>query len=589
MPQRLFLRKIPNSRTTFFTHNMDRYKNPNIIFACLVVWIFIVSCHHVKKPSATEMVSNPESMDDRISDNIQDALEFAAGNNGKIDDSVRLQMTAIVDSFYTGNDYSNIWSQKEKWQPLADSLDDFIQNAETDGLFPKDYHLANFASLKKKLDTDSASRTDAALWTRADLLLTDGFMHIVKDLKQGRIPKDSLSLNEDTLLTSNFYLSELKQAVASGNISSLFASLEPGLQGYQDLKLGLKSFLDSMDRRVYTYVKYPFKSGNIKDSLQFLTTLRQRLSESNCTDSSDDLPDSVQLKKIIKEYQKKKKIKQDGLVSESLVKLLNNNDVERFKRIAITLDRYKQLPDSMPEKYIWVNLPAYYLQVWDSDTVALQSRVVCGKPTTPTPQLTSYITNMITYPTWTVPTSIIVKQFLPKLKTNPYYLSKLGLNVLNKDGDIIDPAKIKWKKYTKGIPYKIMQGSGDDNALGVIKFNFRNKYAVYLHDTNERNLFKKDTRCLSHGCVRVQQWQDLAFFIIRNDSLNLKPGEKLRNNTDSLTGWLARKEKKTFDVRNRIPLFIRYFTCEGKDGKVKFYDDMYNEDKLIRDKYFANK
>ncbi|WP_462220801.1 L,D-transpeptidase family protein [Ferruginibacter sp.] len=268
---------------------------------------------------------------------------------------------------------------------------------------------------------------------------------------------------------------------------------------------------------------------------------------------------------------------------------MNVTDAERFKRIAITLDRYKQLPAKMPEKYIWVNLPGYYLWVVQKDTIVLESKVICGKPDTRTPLLNSAITDMVTYPTWTVPNSIITKQYLPKLKNNPGYLARLGLKLVDSKGETVDAYGVNWSKYTKGIPYKVMQNSGDNNALGIFKFNFNNPYAVYLHDTNQRYLFKNSSRALSHGCVRVQEWEKLAFFIARNDSINISSSDTLKYNTDSIKNWIANKEKHRIDVRNKIPIFIRYFSCEGKDGKIKFYDDIYGEDKVLREKYFANK
>ena len=196
---------------------------------------------------------------------------------------------------------------------------------------------------------------------------------------------------------------------------------------------------------------------------------------------------------------------------------------------------------------------------------------------------------MVTYPTWTVPSSIIAKSFLPKLKNNPNYLSRLGLKLMNGKGETINAGNINWSKYSKGIPFKIMQNSGDNNALGVMKFNFNNPFAVYLHDTNQRYLFKNASRALSHGCVRVQEWEKLAFYIARNDSINSHKGDSLRYTTDSIRNWLANKEHRRMDVKNKIPLFIRYFSCEGKNGKVVFYDDIYGEDKTLREKYFANK
>jgi murein L,D-transpeptidase YcbB/YkuD len=283
-----------------------------------------------------------------------------------------------------------------------------------------------------------------------------------------------------------------------------------------------------------------------------------------------------------------KGLKPDGIISESLISVMNENDVDRFKSIAITLDRYKNMPDSIPDKYIWVNLPSFYMHVWDHDTLVFESKIICGKPLTPTPLLTGNITNMITYPTWTVPNSIIVKQYLPKLKTDPNYLTKLGLHLINKTGDVIDPTTLNWKRYTAGIPFNVVQGSGDDNSLGVMKFNFNNPFAIYLHDTNQRYLFKNNSRDLSHGCVRVQEWQKLAYYLIRNDSLALKHGQKPWFTTDTVNNLLANKVKRLLPVRNKVALYILYFTCEGKDGKLVFYDDIYDRDKILKEKYFAN-
>lgn len=317
--------------------------------------------------------------------------------------------------------------------------------------------------------------------------------------------------------------------------------------------------------------------------------MHKRLQESNCIEAGDKLPDSTQLTKAIKKYQQQHNLKPDGLYGRNVVNSMNESDVEKFNRIAVTLDKYKQLPPKMPEKYIWVNIPGYYLELIDADTVALESKVIVGRPETRTPLLTAEISDMITYPTWTVPTSIIVKQYLPRLKNNPNYISKIGLKLLNNKGEVIDPTTVNWSKYSRGIPYKVMQGSGDNNSLGVIKFNFDNPYAVYLHDTNQRYLFKNASRALSHGCVRVQEWQKLAYYIASNDSIKSTRRDSLKYTADSIKNWIAKKERHRIDVKNHIPLYIRYFTCAGKSGTINFYEDIYGDDKILIDKYFAKK
>jgi murein L,D-transpeptidase YcbB/YkuD len=156
------------------------------------------------------------------------------------------------------------------------------------------------------------------------------------------------------------------------------------------------------------------------------------------------------------------------------------------------------------------------------------------------------------------------------------------------DGETVDPYSVDWMKFKKGIPWKIIQGSGDDNALGIFKFNFNNPYSVYLHDTNQRYLFSKKNRAISHGCVRVQNWKQLAFYIAQQDSIATE-GKKLSYNTDSINTWISNKSRKRIMVKKRVPLFIKYFTCEGKNDEIIFYDDVYNEDKLLALKYFSDK
>ena len=567
---------------------MNQLKTSISILSFLFVGVLVAGCHNPAPPNEPKIVSTPEKMDKQTSESIKDALAFAVEHNGKIDDSIRLQSINVVNLFYNNNNFENIWSHKEKWEPLADSLYQFIQNAALSGLYPNDYHFKNFTTLKSTLDNDSLKRMDANLWKKADLMLTDAFMHLVKDLKEGRLASDSITVNK-AKVEDVFYAEQLSQLVSTKQLMPLLDAVQPTFKAYRELKNCVGNFLDSMDKRTYTYVTYPFKQGDEKDSLAFIKKVQKRLSESKCIALTEEFPDTTQLKTAIKKYQKQKGLKQDGTISSSLVKIMNLSDAERFKKIAINLDRYKLLPDTMPEKYIWVNLPGYYLQVWDHDTMVMDSKIICGKPVTRTPLLNSYITDMVVYPTWTVPTSIIAKQYLPKLKNDPNYLTRIGLHLVDEKGETVDPTNIKWSKYTKGIPFKVMQGSGDDNALGIFKFNFNNRYAVYLHDTNQRYLFKNAVRDLSHGCVRVQEWEKLAFYIARNDSMNVKEGETLRYTTDSIQTWLASKQLKRIGVKNKVSLFIRYFTCVAKNGKIKFYDDIYGEDKALREKYFTDK
>jgi murein L,D-transpeptidase YcbB/YkuD len=222
------------------------------------------------------------------------------------------------------------------------------------------------------------------------------------------------------------------------------------------------------------------------------------------------------------------------------------------------------------------------LYVYADDTLAFHSRVIVGAPKTRTPLLNSEISNFITYPQWTVPYSIIFKEMLPKIQKDVSYLVKENLMVVDKSDSVINPDSINWAALNRSrFPYLLRQRQGDDNSLGVIKFNFRNKYSVYLHDTNARWLFGKSERALSHGCVRVQDWQKLSNFLVRADTLRFPK--------DTLKAWIGRQEKHVISGFPKLPLYIRYFTVEEKQGKLKFYDDVYGEDRQLNEKYFAGK
>jgi L,D-transpeptidase YcbB len=573
--------KLNTNRHTFIFHL--RNLPCRVVSFCIVISIpFFFSCNNNNAPPQQELVNTPQQMNEKIPDVIGKLVSHIVDNAGKMD-SISILESGALQYLYGKTDNDAKWSKEAKWTPVADSLINFIENAKLYGLFPEDYHFQNIDFIKTKFLNDTLARKDVVLWSKADVLLTDAVLQIIKDVKLGRLQKDSITLRSDSAISNEFYQQQLNKIIESNSVTVVIDSLEPSINAYHELKAGIKKFLDSAQFKNYTYVPYP-----IYDSANFRPALHRRLFEENLLDSGYASVDSLQLSKAIKEYQRQKKLKVDGRVGNETIRSLNLTDQDKFIRIALSLDKYKMLPAKMPEKYLWVNLAGYYLQLWEKDSIKIYSKVVVGKPLTRSPELSSAISEMITYPQWSVPQSIIAKEFLPELKKDPGYLEKKGFSLLDEKNEELDPYFIDWSKYKSGIPYKIVQGSGDDNALGIMKFNFPNKYAVYLHDTNQRYLFSQTSRALSHGCVRVQDWEKLSNYILQNDSLYIESlGRGSFTKADSVTQWLKRKEKHSIPVKNKIPLFIRYFTCEGKNGKLFFYDDIYNEDHRLRERYFA--
>jgi murein L,D-transpeptidase YcbB/YkuD len=540
--------------------------------------VYFAQCKSkVENPSEKAIVVNPAKLAENTTESIHHTLDFLKSVKGQLNDTVKIHFTELMDSLYEANQYQPIWIRNDKSTPESNSLMNLIENCRLWGLFPNDYHFNILSFIERAFALDTNAARNAVFWARKDLLMTDAFMQMAKDLKQGRIPFDTVTLRADTVLRDSFYVTTLNRALQSGNISQVLHNLEPHSKGYDSLKSYIGAFLDSANFTPYTYLPYPYS-----DSVSFFHLLQKRLVETG--NLSDTVPpmDTVKFKSVLRRFQRKYEFKVTGHITNSIVDRLNNTDLEKFKRIAITLDRYKQLPDSFPETYLWVNLPAYSLRLIDHDTLVFSSKIIVGGPLTRSPVLTSEISNFITMPQWTVPYSIIFKEMLPKIIENVNFLEEQNLMVVNDEDSVLDPHTINWKKLNRlHFPYQLKQRQGDDNSLGVIKFNFRNKYSVYMHDTNVRWMFGRSYRAISHGCVRVKEWNKLANFLVRNDSLRYPP--------DTLKAYIARGEKHVISGFHKLPLYIRYFTCEGKDGKIAFYEDIYDEDRDLIRKYFMNK
>ena len=564
------------------------WSNQRLITTCVAIFVLCLSsCKEKTKPEEIVIVKAPEKMDDKVKELIRSFLEYSASKNGRMDDSTVLYQLPILADIYKQKTFSPQWSSSQNWLSQGDSVLLLIENGKLYGLFPTDYHSHQLSVIKNLFAKDvfkDKETQDAASWARADLMLSDALISFFHDIKLGRLPNDSITLRKDSVLSQEFISSKFNAAASGLSLDVIISTLEPKHQGYRDLKNAVRDFLDQADFNPITQVNFP---NNNQQELR--AAVAKRLFETGYIDSTFTEIDSLRLASVLKKFQKDQKLVIDGKIGAQTIRMLNLSDQEKFNHIAITIDRYKMLPDSLPEKYIWVNIPSYSLKLVSHDTLVVSSKVVVGKPITRTPVLTSAVSEMITYPQWTIPASIIEKEILPGLKKDTGYLRKKGYMLLNGKNEEVVPDSIDWHKYKKTIPFKVIQGSGDDNALGILKFNFYNKYSVYLHDTNQRSFFAFDSRALSHGCVRVQEWQKMAYYIMNNEN-SLSTNSKVKPiPVDSLTHWLEIKEKHSIPIRSKVPVFIRYFTCEVNDGQISFFEDIYGEDKKMIELLFANK
>ncbi|CAL1516877.1 L,D-transpeptidase family protein [Chitinophaga sp. MM2321] len=541
---------------------------------CGSVVCMLLACGNKKKhttPKQKEIVANIRQLDEVVKESISERLNAIKDNEGLMEDSLPAFRPQAIRDFYQQRNGAGQWSHDGVAKPAADSMLELIQHAEDVGLLPAHYHETALTAAWQQLDSDVTAKKDAALWARVDVMMTDAFMKMASDLHFGAAPRDSITLKTDSLFTDTILTVKLQQALEGKDITTVLHALEPDHAGYLALKEGIQTF-----KAKYAGAHWDTLPLNYTDTVVFKQQLLNRLVQSGHLDTTGRATDTTILKPAIKAFQKEFNIYQDGVAGKRTVMALNRSAHDWIMQAAVNLDRWRKLPDSLPARYIMVNIPSYTLRVMDSGEVKLESRVIVGTPRTRTPLLNSYMTNFMLFPYWRVPYSIVFKEMLPAIRKNVDYLASKNLEVIDAGGNAVDPYAIDWNKLSKShFPYVLRQMDGIDNSLGIMKFNFRNKYSVYLHDTNNRGLFKNSMRAMSHGCVRVQQWDSLAQYLVRtNDTSN--------HRGDSIRAWIGREEKRQVDLPKHIPIYLRYFTAEGKDGTLVFYDDIYGEDKVVR-------
>ncbi|MBO9155075.1 murein L,D-transpeptidase [Chitinophaga sp. GCM10012297] len=526
------------------------------------------------QPRQQEIVQNIRQLDEVVPEQVRERLEYVAGNEGVMEDSVPAFRLAALQYAYSEGKGAALWSKNGQAAQVTDSMMQWINAAGNYGLNPAHYHARALNDVQNHFRAGKDAQKDAALWAKMDVLLTDAFFKMSYHLHYGVAPRDSVTLRKDSLLSDTVLANLLQTALQNGNISAVLQQQEPFHPGYVALKEGVQQFSlqfggmhwDTLPQQYY-------------DTLLFKQQLAARLIQTGQLDSTGfTVTDSVKLKNAVRKFQKEFNIYPDGVAGKRTIQLLNKQPQDWLLQAALNLDRWRKLPDTLPGRYLLVNIPAFRLNVMEDTASVVESRVIVGTPRTRTPILNSVMTNFVLYPYWRVPYSIVFKEMLPQIKKNVGYLAEKNLEVVDRHGNVVSPDSVNWSKLGRNhFPYVLRQMDGLDNSLGILKFNFANKFSVYLHDTNNRSLFSNSNRALSHGCVRVQAWDSLAMYMIRND-----PRPEMR---DSVRAWLDNEEQRVYSMTNRLPIYIRYFTAEMREGRLQFYEDVYGEDKTL-EKYF---
>lgn len=278
----------------------------------------------------------------------------------------------------------------------------------------------------------------------------------------------------------------------------------------------------------------------------------------------------------VKRFQKWQGLGADGVIGQSTRDWLNVSPAQRAGLLALNIQRLRLLPGKL-NTGIMVNIPEFSLVYYQNGTEVLASKVIVGRPDRKTPLMSSALNNVVVNPPWNVPPTLARKDILPKVWNDPGYLARHNYTVLrgwSSNAEVIDPYMVDWGTITPGnLPFRFQQAPGDHNSLGRYKFNMPSSDAIYLHDTPNHNLFQKDVRALSSGCVRVNKASELANMLLQDAGWN----------DTRISTALKEGNTRYVNIRQSIPVNLYYLTAfVGEDGRTQYRTDIYNYDQTAR-------
>ena len=279
----------------------------------------------------------------------------------------------------------------------------------------------------------------------------------------------------------------------------------------------------------------------------------------------------VFLHEAVLRFQTRHGLTADGLVGPKTLRELNVPISERIRQLEASLARCQPLPPLLEQRHILVNIADFTLKLFEDGKLVLAMPVIVGRTYRKTPVFSGLISSLILNPSWNVPHSIATKDLLPKIKKDPDYLNRMHIRV-TRDWTLsteIDPTTIRWARLSRAyFPYRLRQDPGPDNALGRVKFPFPNPYDVYLHDTPAQELFDKDARTFSSGCIRLAKPLELAVYLLQGTPLD---------SMEALTEEIANEEpQQKVAIPSPIAIHIVYLTAwVDPDGTVQFRPDVY--------------
>ena len=470
-----------------------------------------------------------------------------------------------IFSFYNKRDFEPFWIGNNK---RLKSLSSSLSEAKFHGLPSSRYPLKELSqAIFEKEPSQKA---------KLELMATEAFLLFAQDISGGILNPNKIDTNINVVherKDTNMLLASLTESL---NVNTFFQDLFPKTNEYNSLLNELRKLRElSLNRSWGDFVPTDavLAVGMTHDNVPLL---RKRLSkmgypiyETNSRFFDEQLDVSV------KRFQEYHGLNPDGVFGKRSIEAINVPPKTRLMQVLVNLERMRWNNKDKGTEYILVNQPNFHAYFKSGNEKVWQSRVVIGLPSNQTAEFNDTMTHMVVNPTWHVPKSIAVDEYLPLIQSDPNFLTDNEMVLMVRGTDtIIDSRLINMQAFTPdNFPFLIKQIPSNINALGLVKFMFPNKFSIYMHDTPMKDLFFKDERTFSHGCIRLQEPFQFAYSLLRNQEID--PVGKFQE--------VLEKEEETYiNLSRKIPVYITYRTAFFDDfGQIHYRADIYGRDALV--------
>jgi murein L,D-transpeptidase YcbB/YkuD len=489
-------------------------------------------------------------------------------------DQESARLWKLTQQFYEKRQFAPAWIRNNA-EPRSkmEALTKALHEADKEGLDPELY---GFSALEKRRQEASEGFLsqkgfDPKEAGTLEVWLTYLYMKYASDLADGLSDLAHADRSWKIKPENIDPLAHLEEALEKNRVVDSLLELTPQDTEYRNLRQVLADYRAQASRGGWPKVPESLRLKPGQKTAQ-LNALAHRLAATGDFEGSPPAEGQSgvydpPLQEGVKRFQRRHGLQDDAIVSPAVVAEMNVPIELRIDLIELNLERWRWLPRNPGERYMLVNIPEMRLEVRENGKVPLSMRVIVGKKDTPTPIFNDEMTHIVFSPYWNVPSGIAKDETLPSLMKDPGFLTRNNMEVVDKAGHTIEPSSIDWMDPSS---FRFRQRPGSSNALGLVKFMFPNQFDVYLHDTPTDSLFGRAARLFSHGCVRVEQPEALAAYVLRDQPEWTQ--ERIREAMH--TG-----EERTVKLRESIPVFIGYWTARvAPDGLVQFRPDVYGVD-----------